>query len=96
MRILLKIIFAPILAILAIVTTLCQILLRASAGILARIALIIGILGAFTLCFISSKNGALLLFGAFLISPIGVPMLAAKILGALQNLRFHIEDFVRA
>ena len=72
------------------------ILLRASAGILARIALIIGILGAITLCFVSSKNGALLLFGAFLISPIGIPMLAAKILGALQILRFRIEDFVRA
>ena len=42
----------------------------------------------------SAKNGIILLVIAFLISPLGLPMLAVRMLGFLQELNYALRDFI--
>ena len=69
MRFLLKILFAPILAVLAIVTWFFVFVVSLSSGILCIPAAILGFFGLFILFVDSVSYGAGLLVIAFLISP---------------------------
>ena len=42
----------------------------------------------------SPQNGVILLVIAFLVSPLGLPMAAAWLVGKVQDLRFAIQDAV--
>jgi len=42
----------------------------------------------------SAHNSIFLLLMAFLVSPVGIPMAAARILGWIQDLRYAIQDRV--
>lgn len=42
----------------------------------------------------SVKNGIILLVIAFLISPLGLPMPAVRMLGLLQDLNYRLRDFI--
>ena len=42
----------------------------------------------------SVQNGIILLVIAFLVSPMGLPMAAAWLLGKLQALRYTIQDWI--
>ena len=55
---------------------------------------LIGILGIAVLVTYSPKNGIILLVIAFLVSPVGIPMAAAWLLGIIQQIRFAIQDRV--
>lgn len=43
----------------------------------------------------SVKNGIILLVIAFLLSPFGLPMLAVRVLGLLQDANYALRDFIR-
>ena len=53
-----------------------------------------GLLGLAVLVTYSVQNGVILLVIAFLVSPMGLPMGAAWLLGKLQDLRYAIQDRV--
>ena len=76
MRFLLKILFAPILAVLAVVTWFLVFIVGLSSGILCIPAAILGFFGLFIIFVDSVSYGVGLLVIAFLISPYGLPMLA--------------------
>ena len=85
MRFLLKLLFAPILAVLAVVTWFFVFVVSLSSGIL-------GFFGLFIIFVDSVSYGAGLLVIAFLISPYGLPMLATWLLAKLHVLRYAIQD----
>ncbi|NCC04513.1 MAG: succinate dehydrogenase [Proteobacteria bacterium] len=92
MRFLLKILFAPIIAALAIVIWFFAFLLSLSSVIFGIAGAILGFFGVVMLFADSVKNGIIMLVLAFLVSPYGLPMLAAWLLGQLQRLRYAVQD----
>ena len=53
-----------------------------------------GAAGVAVLVTYSPQNGVILLVIAFLVSPMGLPMAAAWLVGKVQDLRFAIQDAV--
>ncbi len=94
MKIFLQILFAPIILALTLFVWVCSILLYCSAFILGLAATIIALLGLAVLVTYSLKNGIILLVIAFLVSPMGVPMAAAWLLGKVQTLKYTIQNHV--
>lgn len=94
MKVLLKVLFAPIIAVLAVFTWLAVQLVKVSAVIMNFVAILVG-LGA--LCILwngSTAQGIAGLFAAFLLSPFGLPMLSIILLGLVQRFRYWIQDSV--
>ena len=94
MKLLLKILCAPVIALLCIFVWLCSGLLYCTAWVFGIISALIGILGIAVLATYSPQNGIILLVIAFLVSPVGIPMAAAWLLGIIQQIRFAIQDRV--
>lgn len=92
MRLLLKILFAPVIRILTMFVWLCMGLLYCSAFLFGLAASIVALLGLAVLVTYSVQNGIILLVIAFLVSPMGLPMAAAWLLGKLQDFRYWIQD----
>lgn len=92
MRFLLKVLFLPVVAVMAIFIWICSAALYCSAFVFGLIGTVIGLLGLAVLVTYSVQNGMLLLVIAFLVSPVGLPMAAAWVLGKLQDLRYWIQD----
>ena len=91
MRILLKILCAPVVAALAVAGWFFTFLLSVSAAVLGIAAVVLGL---FILILDSAVNGVIVLGVAFLISPYGLPMLAAWLIAQLHGLRYAIQDAV--
>ena len=91
MRILLKILCAPVVAVLAVAGWFFTFLLSISAAVLGIAAVVLGL---FILILDSAVNGIIVLGVAFLISPYGLPMLAAWLIAQLHGLRYAIQDAV--
>ena len=94
MRLLLKILAAPLLAALALLVWICSGLLYCTAFIFGLAGTIVAVLGVAVLVTYSVQNGIILLVIAFLVSPMGLPMAAAWLLGKLQALRYTIQDWI--
>lgn len=94
MRLILKIAALPIILVLTIFVFICALALRCSAFMFGLAGTIIGILGVAVLLTSSVTNGVILLVAAFLVSPIGIPLMAAWLLGQLQQLNFTIREKV--
>ena len=94
MKPLMKILLAPVIAALAVMVWLCALLLRLSAWAFGIAGTVFGILGLAVLLLDSVTNGFIILVFAFLVSPIGLPMLAAWAIGQMQKLRYFIRDTV--
>ena len=94
MKFILKILFAPIVAILAIIAWVCGLTLSMSAWVFGIIGTILGILGLAVLLLDSVTNGIITLVIAYLVSPVGLPMLAAWMIGQLQKPRYFLKSAV--
>ncbi len=92
MRVLLKILAAPFVAVLAIIIWIFAFLLNLSSVVFGIIGTLTGIFGVIILLTDSVTNGIIVLIIAFLVSPFGLPMLAAWLLGQVQRLRYAIQD----
>lgn len=92
MRVILKILAAPIIVVLTLFVWICSGLLYCSSFILGLAGTVLGILGVLVLLTGAVTNGVIVLVMAFLVSPFGIPMAAAWLLGLLQsaNMRFEI------
>ena len=94
MKFLLKILFAPVIVILTLTIWLFALILRLSAWVFGIIGTILGLLGLAILLLDSVTNGIIVLVIAFLVSPIGLPMLAAWTIGQMQRFRYFVQDAV--
>ena len=83
MKILIRLLTAPI----AVIVWLCAGLLYVSSFLFGLAGAALSVLALVVNLACSLKNGIIVLLVAFLVSPLGLPMLAAKILAGLQSLR---------
>ena len=91
MKLILKILAAPIVTVLAILVWLCAFLLRFSSFAFGLAALLLGILSVALFVTGDIKNGCIMLALTFLVVPYGLPMLAVRLLGLIQRLRYAIQ-----
>lgn len=94
MKFVLKILFAPVIAALVVLVSALALILNLSAWVFGIASTILGILGLAVLLLDNVANGVIILVIAFLVSPIGLPMLAAWMLGQIQRFRYFIQDAV--
>lgn len=90
----LKILCAPIAAALWIVVTVSTFLLGLSAFLFGLAGTLLGILAVPLLFTGNWKNGLIVLLLSYLVSPMGLPMMAAHLLGGIQRLRLSMQDFI--
>ena len=94
LKCLLMIITAPVILVLTLFVWLCMGLIYISGLVLGLLSTVIALLGVAVLITYSPQNGAILLVMAFLISPMGLPLAAIRLLGKVQSLKFAIQDWV--
>ena len=94
LKLLLKIVVAPVILALTLFVWLCAGLVYLSGLVLGLISTFFAICGVFMLIVGPRQNGIIALILAFLISPFGLPMAAIWLLGKVQALKFAIQDRV--
>ncbi len=94
MKFILKILFAPIVAVLAVVTWLFALVLSLSAWVFGIVGTLLGILGLAILVLDNVTYGIIVLVIAFLVSPMGLPMIGAWMIGQIQRLRYFVQSTV--
>lgn len=92
MKWILKILTFPVVLLIDLLTLVCVGIIFCAALPLRIVSGIIALLGTAVLLTYSPKNGMILLTIAFLLSPMGLPMLAVWILSVIQG----ISQFVKA
>ena len=94
LKCLLMIVTAPVILVLTLFVWLCMGLIYISSLVLSLLSTIIALLGVAVLITYSPQNGVILLVIAFLISPMGLPLVAIWLLGKVQDLKFVIQDWM--
>ena len=94
MKVLLKIVIAPVVLLLTLAIWICVGLIYVSGLVLGLASMVGTFLGTAVLVTYSPKNGLILLAIAFLLSPLGLPKLAFWLLGKVQNFRYFLKDTV--
>lgn len=94
LRVLLKILIAPILLALKLLFLFCAFLMALSTTLLSVAASLLGFLSILVLFTVNVQSGIALLVIAWLISPAGIPLLAEKLLALLGALVGVIQDRV--
>jgi len=92
MRFVLKILAAPVVAVLTLFVWLCSGLLYCSSWIFGLAGTLLSVLALAVLFTTSVKNGVILLVIAFLVSLMGLPLAAAGLLGLIQRLLVAIQE----
>ena len=95
MKLILKIIAWPATLIITALVWICAVVFSRAASLFALASALISVLALAVLLSGAPQNAAILAVGAFLVSPLGLPMLAAKLLGGLASVNNAIKDFIR-
>ena len=94
MRLLLKILAAPVLLLLTLVVAFCTFILMMT-GIVAWILSGLVFAGAVILLFTGQTAGGIaFLVVAFLVSPYGLPAIAAWLVGKLEGVKYSLGEFI--
>ena len=91
MKSILKVLTFPIVLILDLFTWICVGLISCSTILFKLASAILSILAVAVLITYSEQNGLILLTMAFLVSPLGLPMIAVWLLGGLQKISGSIK-----
>lgn len=91
MKAILKVLTFPIVLILDLFTWICVGLISCSAILFKLASAILAILAVAVLITYSVQNGLILLTLAFLVSPLGLPMIAVWLLTGLQKISGSIK-----
>ena len=94
MRFVFIILFAPIIIVLAVMTRLFAFALSMSAWIFGIAGTVFGLLGLAVLILDNRVNGIIILAFAYLVSPVGLPMLAAWMIGQMQRFRCFVQECI--
>ena len=92
MKWILKLLTAPIFLTIDLFPLACVGIISCSALLFRIASSITALLGVLVLATYSPKNGIILLVIAFLVSPMGLPMLAVGILSTLQNISHFFKS----
>ena len=92
MKWIIKILTAPVILLIDLLTLVCVGIISLSAIPLRIVSGIIALLGTAVLVTYSPKNGLILLIIAFLLSPMGLPMFAVWVLGRLQSVSCILKE----
>lgn len=92
MKLIFKILIAPVILIIDLFTLLCIGVISFSGMLLRLVSGIIAILGVAVLATYSPKNGLILLAIAFLVSPMGIPRLAIRLLTWMQSIIITLRN----
>ena len=95
MRLILKILVAPIIVILTVFVWICSGLLYCSAWVFGLAGTVLGIFGVLALITHQVTNGIILLVMAFLVSPFGLPMAAAWLIGKIQGVNYALRELIK-
>ena len=91
MKLILKNLLIPFILVIDIFTFLCIGLISCSSLIFGFASFLLTLLGITVLATYSWQNGLILLFLAYLASPMGLPMFAVKLLSGLQYITGAIK-----
>ena len=94
MKLMSKLLAAPVVLILTVTVWICVLLVRTSAYFLGIVSALMGLLGLAVMITYSVSNGLILLVIAFLVSPVGLPTLAIRLLGMVQDAKDALRNFV--
>ena len=94
LKLLLKIVAAPVVLLLTVAIWTCVGLVYVSGLVLGLLSTVIALLGVAVLVTYSPQNGLILLVIAFLIGPFGLPKLAFWLLDQVQGLKYAIQDLI--
>lgn len=92
MRLLFRILAAPVVVILTLFVWVCSAILYCSANLLGLAGSLVGLMALVMFISGSARNAILLLIPAYLISPLGLPMAAAWLLAQVQDLWYAIME----
>ena len=90
MKLLLKILALPVTLTISALTALCAVVLSCAASIFALAGTLLTILAV--LLSGNPQSAAIVALIAFLVSPLGIPMLVVRLLGGLQDLNLSLRD----
>ena len=96
MKLILKILAAPVALSISLLVWICAGLISCTAFVFKIASAIISVLALLVLLTVSVKNGIILFVIAFLVSPVGLPMLAVKLLSALQSISTSLRGFIHS
>lgn len=97
MKTILRILTVPVSLAISLLVWLCAVLIERTAFLFQIASAVLGLLALLVLFTTSVKNGLILLGIALAISPVGLPLLAAKLLGGLQRARLALKErFIRS
>ena len=91
MKLIVKVLTLPVVIAVDVFTWICIGLISCSSLIFGFASFLLTLLGITVLATYSWQNGLILLFLAYLASPMGLPMLAVKLLGGLQYITGSIK-----
>ena len=94
MRVVLKILSLPMVAVLSIAVAVLSFLAVCAGAVLKFLSVPAALLGAGVAIWTDPVAGLLILGGAFLISPFGLPLLANWLLDRMADLNFSLRDFI--
>lgn len=92
MKWIIKILLAPVVLAINLATWICVGLISCTSFVFQIASGILSLLAVCVLITYSVKNGLILLLLAFLISPMGLPMLAVHLLTGLQSISSAIRN----
>ena len=95
MRLILKILVAPVIVVLTVFVWICSGLLYCSAWVFGLAGTVLGIFGVLALITHQVTNGIILLVMAFLVSPFGLPMAAAWLIGKIQGVNYALRELIK-
>ena len=96
MKLILKSLAAPVALSISLLVWLCTGLISCTAFVFQIASAIISVLALLVLLTVSVKNGIILFVIAFLVSPVGLPMLAVKLLSSLQSINTSLRGFIHS
>jgi len=94
MRIIFKILVAPLVPVLTITVAMLNFLFCYAVVVLHFISGIGVLLGVVALITHKTTNGIILLILAFLLSPVGIPAIAGWLIDKMDDLNYSIKDFI--
>lgn len=92
MKTVVKIILYPAVLLIDLFTLICIGLISCSSLIFGFVSMLLSLLGITVLATYSWQNGLILLFMAYLVSPMGLPMFAIRLLSGLQYITGAIKS----
>ena len=95
MKTILRILTAPFTLMISLLVWLCAVLFSRTVFLWQIASAVLGLLALVVLLTVSVKNGLILFALALAVSPIGLPLLAVKLLGGLQSLNAFLKEYLK-